>query len=392
LLRAFRDVVVAGGGDVSLTENSVSVVGVSGEGKSGGIAGPLAPSGGSGAGFVVDWTLAREAAQAVRVSGLSAASAFFPGADEGLLLAMRQSPLPVSGSMVAGGLYVVGSRDAVDAARAIWSLSRGEVAAIPLGAGGAETVAALQVVMPSAQISFDATTSTLFVRSDVAAFRDLASVIWVATSQPLSVGVQVSLIDWQATKGRAIGLAVAGPATGSLSDGTIVFSAGAQSVVLDALDRSGSASVIASPSAVVLSGAVGRLVSGDQVPITTDGVDSDGRSYSSTEYRDTGVVLDVTPRVMSDGTIEVLLSVELTVPDGNDPPTFKTRSASTTLRVTDGQTVLFGGLSLKGIDRRRSGLFGPAGAGLGGVISSASVDSQLYVVVTLSKVPVNGSL
>jgi general secretion pathway protein D len=124
-------------------------------------------------------------------------------------------------------------------------------------------------------------------------------------------------------------------------------------VVLNALEEVTDVRVISSPSLAVLDNYTARLVVGDQVPIltrTTQSIDTpDAPIVSSIEYRDTGVQLDVTPRVNAGGlvTLEIdqnVSDVVQTVTSGIDSPTIQQRQILSTVAVQDGQTVALGGL------------------------------------------------
>ncbi len=124
-------------------------------------------------------------------------------------------------------------------------------------------------------------------------------------------------------------------------------------VVLNALEQVTDVRVISSPSLAVLDNQTARLVVGDQVPIltrTSQSVDTpDAPVVSSIEYLDTGVQLNVTPRVNAGGlvTLEIdqnVSDVTPTVTSGIDSPTIQQRQIQSTVAVQDGQTVALGGL------------------------------------------------
>jgi general secretion pathway protein D len=92
---------------------------------------------------------------------------------------------------------------------------------------------------------------------------------------------------------------------------------------------------------------------GDQVPITTAtavGVLGGGAPIvSSISYRDTGVILAITPRINASG--RVLLEIEqevstvaTTTSSGIDSPTIKQRRIKTSVFVKDGQALALGGI------------------------------------------------
>jgi len=124
-------------------------------------------------------------------------------------------------------------------------------------------------------------------------------------------------------------------------------------VILNALTQITDVKVISSPQLMVLNNETARLQVGDQVPIATQEVqsivDSDAPIVNSIEYRDTGVILNVSPRVNSGGLVvldivqEVSDVVPTTTSDLNSP-TIQQRRVKSTVAVQSGESVALGGL------------------------------------------------
>src|SRR5262249_532353 len=126
-------------------------------------------------------------------------------------------------------------------------------------------------------------------------------------------------------------------------------------LVLDALSEVTTVRVVSSPSIVVLENQPATIKVGDQVPITTQEQQStavvNAPIINSIEYRDTGVILQVIPRVSPAGLVTMLISQELSavVPGSNTDansttPTISQRSITSTVSVYSDQTVVLGGL------------------------------------------------
>lgn len=129
-------------------------------------------------------------------------------------------------------------------------------------------------------------------------------------------------------------------------------------LALNALEQRTNVKVISAPKIMVLNNQTAALQVGDQVPITTAaasnlGGGSNGNAIvNSIEYRDTGVILKVTPRVNASGL--VLLDISQEVSDvanrsggtraQNQSPTISTRRVSTSIAAQDGQVLALGGL------------------------------------------------
>jgi general secretion pathway protein D len=125
------------------------------------------------------------------------------------------------------------------------------------------------------------------------------------------------------------------------------------SATLNALEERTNIKVVSAPKLVVLNNQTASLQVGDQVPIQTQSSQSIDNPNSpvinAIEYRDTGVILKVTPRVNAGGL--VLLDIAQEVSDvsqrsssGVQSPTIATRRVSTSIAVQDGQVVTLGGL------------------------------------------------
>lgn len=124
-------------------------------------------------------------------------------------------------------------------------------------------------------------------------------------------------------------------------------------LTINALNAVTNVNVISSPSLMVLDNKTASLQIGDQVPIATQsavGVVSAGSPIvNSISYRDTGVILSITPRINESG--RVLLDIEQEVSNvaptstsGIDSPTIQQRKIKTSVLVNDSEALTLGGL------------------------------------------------
>lgn len=121
---------------------------------------------------------------------------------------------------------------------------------------------------------------------------------------------------------------------------------------LNALSTVTDVQLISTPRVLVLSNESAELQVGDQVPIITqsaEGLQDDSRIVNTVQYRDTGVVLSVTPRVSESGRMFIEIQQEVSEVAGTtssdiDSPTIQQRRLSTRIQVDDGQLVVLGGL------------------------------------------------
>ncbi len=134
---------------------------------------------------------------------------------------------------------------------------------------------------------------------------------------------------------------------------------------LNAISSRTQVEVISSPVIVTLDNQEATLQVGDEVPVITQsasGVASaDATIISTVQYRETGILLRVTPRIGSGGlvTMEVAQEaseVSATTTSGIDSPTIQQRKFQSTVAVEDGQTVALGGLIRASRTRNRAGV------------------------------------
>jgi type II secretory pathway component GspD/PulD (secretin) len=106
-----------------------------------------------------------------------------------------------------------------------------------------------------------------------------------------------------------------------------------------ALESSGITRTLSSPRLLAINGATAQLRIGDKIVFT-------GGPSQPPEERDTGTVLDITPRINRDNFITMDINVDQSTArfDRGDFPTITRTSAKTTVQVRDGEEVLVGGL------------------------------------------------
>lgn len=220
-----------------------------------------------------------------------------------------------------------------------------------------------------------------------------ATIVEVALNEELRYGVQYFFEDsdnafglTRSTASTAISAAVPGF--------NAVFDVANPNVIVDALDEVTSVNVVSSPNLMILNNESARLVVGDQVPIsvqTAQDATSDPDVFVSTvEFRDTGVIFEVTPRINSSGAVildivqEVSTIGETDASTGN--PIISQRQVSSSIAVDSGETIALGGLfetrntrgssGIPGLSRQRG--FG----GLFGQKSGRAQQTELLVLIT----------
>lgn len=124
-------------------------------------------------------------------------------------------------------------------------------------------------------------------------------------------------------------------------------------VTLNALEERTNVKVISAPKLLVLNNQTAALQVGDQVPILSQSAvgvtNPDSPIVNSVEYRDTGVILRITPRVNASGLVHLDIAQEVSLATDNsvagiDSPIVSTRRVATTVAAQDGQVIALGGL------------------------------------------------
>ena len=166
-------------------------------------------------------------------------------------------------------------------------------------------------------------------------------------------------------------------------------------VILQALSTLTTVRVLSSPNLLVLNNGTARLQVGDQVPIASQSSTSNlapgAPTVNSINYKDTGVILTVTPRVNASGLVLIDVSEQVSQPNTTssstlNSPTISNRQVTSSLAVKDGQTIGLAGLINDNRQNGRSGLPWlqelPIVGWLFGVRSNSITRTELLVLIT----------
>ena len=184
-----------------------------------------------------------------------------------------------------------------------------------------------------------------------------ATVAEVQLNNQLQFGVQWYLQNLQNFGGGFLSsvspLATTGPPIVPTLPGLNLTYTGANvQVALNALQQVTDVEVLATPRMLVLANDTATLQVGSSVPVITSsasGIQSNSLIVNNVDYRDTGVVLTVTPRVGDSGVIYIdvqqeVSDVSTTTTSDIDSPTIDQRKFHTQIAVQSGQSVAIGGL------------------------------------------------
>lgn len=220
------------------------------------------------------------------------------------------------------------------------------------------------------RIGVDRDSNTLIIRAPAARWMSLQQTLAEIDRPPAQVMIEASIIevsltndfrfgvDWSAVgdNGNLTGNSVytdngvIGPKFPGFS---ITYLGSSIDAAINALGSRTTIDVVSAPKLITLDNHKARLQIGDQVPIVTqtatDTTTSSPAIVNTVEYRDTGVILEVTPRISGDDKVVVDIAQEVsgvakTVTSGIDSPTIQQRKLSSTLVLQDGAVVALGGL------------------------------------------------
>lgn len=247
-------------------------------------------------------------------------------------------------------------------------------AAAPVpSAAGAPVSADLQVKIVS-----DEGTNSLLIRSTARDYRQLLTTINQLDTVPLQVMInaviaQVTLtdanefgVDWSRIAADSVVNEISTATSTSFlprgDDGGIVglggllftksFIDGAAQVdaTLAAIASNNEVSLLARPTLTVINNQEGEIQIGSQVPVEQgSSVAGGGVATTNIQYRDTGIVLSITPQINNDGIVNLVIRQELSSVDSGSPgvnnnPIFNNQEINTTVVVRDGENVVLGGL------------------------------------------------
>jgi general secretion pathway protein D len=236
-------------------------------------------------------------------------------------------------------------------------------------------------VLEGVRITADTVNNTLLIYADLQNYRLIeetlrqvdspqlqvsidATIAEVTLNDTLNLGVQAYLtsknIGLKPDQGSVLNTvaSTAGSATSAFISRAVpgfnflIGSESQPSAILDALHTVTETKVLSNPSLVVIDNQVATLQVGDQVPVSTGSANvltTSNTVVSTIDYRNTGIILRVAPRVNVNGNVRLdieqeISNVSATTPTGSLTPTVSERKVKSSISVASGQTVLLAGL------------------------------------------------
>jgi general secretion pathway protein D len=220
-----------------------------------------------------------------------------------------------------------------------------------------------QIDRPQMQVAIEATVAEVTLNNDLN-----YGVQFFLTSRDLGFKADKgSLLNTPATQGPAVDAAgVAGAFLNRALPG-FNFLIGPEKqprLILQALHALTSVKVLSNPSLVVIDNQPATLQVGDDVPISTGSatvLTTNNTVVNTIDYRNTGIILRVVPRINANGNIRLDIEQEIsnvapTAGSSTLTPTVSQRRVKSSISVASGQTVVLAGLISERQERGSSGL------------------------------------
>lgn len=296
------------------------------------------------------------------------------------------------------------------------------------GQGGAAPAAAPEAGYASGgqlddgiRISVDKDSNTLLILAPTARWVALQRTLAEIDRSPRQVLIDVSIlevtlskdfqfgVDWSVMSSNGdIKVSSVNNENGAIGAAypgfSVTFLDGNVSAAVTALGSRTDVRVVSAPKVITLDNHTARLQVGQQVPVvtqTTSNTTTNSPTLVSTvDYRDTGIILKVTPRISGDDAVVLEVSQEVssvakTITSGIDSPTIQQRHLESTLVIRDGSVVALGGLISANQSRGDSGVPGlkdlPGIGALFKADSRSSSRTELIILITAKILPDQGS-
>jgi general secretion pathway protein D len=218
----------------------------------------------------------------------------------------------------------------------------------------------------------DEATNTLLVRGNPRDYRQLLAIINQLDTAPLQVMLNAAIAQVVLTDDTAFGVdwsRVLETASGSTRISTGFLPAGANGAsglggllfnrafldgaaqvdaTLEAIAVNNDVRLLARPSLTVVNNMEGQIRIGAEVPVKLGETQNSFGSTENIQYRDTGIELNITPRINGEGVVNLVIRQSLSSVSeasgvsGN--PIFENQEIETTVVVRNGENVVLGGL------------------------------------------------
>ena len=236
-------------------------------------------------------------------------------------------------------------------------------------------------VLPGVRITADVTNNSILVYANQEAQRIVEHTLRQVDRPQLQVAIDATIAEVTLNDQLNFGVQFflqANPDRGSIINSIggaviaqqlpgfnfLVGSAATPNVILNALHTVTDVKVLSNPSLVVLDNQAATLQVGDQVPISTGSatvLTANNTVVNTIDYKNTGVILHVVPRVNPNGNVVLDIEQEISaVVPGTAAtaltPTVSERKVKSSISVQSGQTVLLAGLISDTVNVTKQGI------------------------------------
>lgn len=227
----------------------------------------------------------------------------------------------------------------------------------------------------------DEDSNALLVMASPRDYRGIESVIKQLDTLPRQVLIEATIAEVTLSDSLAYGVRwfLAGGNTQLGLNAPVPTSAGGDGLTLstfassldamlfiDLLASKTEVKFLSAPQVMVLDNHAATIRVGDQIPVTVRSsqstADPNAPVVSEVQFRDTGTLLSVTPRINAGGLVTLEISQEVSLP-GSEPAVggggnvaISQRTINSTVIVQSGETVVLGGLILETHNEARSGI------------------------------------
>lgn len=281
-----------------------------------------------------------------------------------------------------------------------------------------------QAVSANIKVSIvaDEATNSLLVRANPRDYRQLLATINQLDAVPLQVMInaviaQVTLtdatrfgVDWSRVAANAptdistntaTTFLPSGGLSGLLFTKSFVDGAARVEATLEAIATNNEVQLLARPSLTVVNNMEGEIKIGSVVPVRSGSTttQSGDNIISSIQYRDTGIVLTITPRINNDGVVNMIITQSLSSiqeASGVDQnPIFDNQEITTSVVVRNNENIVLGGLIQSNNSDLSSGVPGLSRIPVLGKLFSYQQDvterKELFIVLRPEIVNLNDS-
>lgn len=235
------------------------------------------------------------------------------------------------------------------------------------GSASASSTQSMSMGDEQVRIGLDKDTNALIVFASPGRWQQIQRILMEIDRTPKQVLIEASILEVTLTKDFQFGVdwsVLSGDVSvGSINNGggqvsqsfpglSVTFLQNGIEAAVSALGSRTTVEVVSAPKIIALDNKTANLQVGDQVPVVTQsaqGRDSNSALVNTVDYRSTGVILRVTPRVTGEDQLQLEVSQEVsnvtkTATSGIDSPTIQQRRFESTLVIPDGGVVALGGL------------------------------------------------